>query len=156
MTWTHAPRAPRNRPSSASTGLTTEPRACALRRDSIIRSPFRLPTRTGSKSLSWLGYSRWSTSPWPIPAWPHGTRNGTTMSGGRYGIREGANDGNPDTAGDASFSPLGAPASNLLGPNFTPPFPAYPSGHADVRRGVVPDSAPLLRNRSHSVYLRLG
>jgi hypothetical protein len=25
---------------------------------------------------------------------------------------------------------LGAPASNLLGPNFTPPFPAYPSGHA--------------------------
>jgi hypothetical protein len=27
-------------------------------------------------------------------------------------------------------SPLGAPASNLTGPNFTPPFPAYPSGHA--------------------------
>ena len=26
--------------------------------------------------------------------------------------------------------PLGAPASNLNGPNFTPPFPAYPSGHA--------------------------
>jgi hypothetical protein len=26
--------------------------------------------------------------------------------------------------------PLGAPASNLAGPNFTPPFPAYPSGHA--------------------------
>src|SRR6266436_3127013 len=25
---------------------------------------------------------------------------------------------------------LGAPASNLNGPNFTPPFPAYPSGHA--------------------------
>ena len=24
----------------------------------------------------------------------------------------------------------GAPASNLAGPNFTPPFPAYPSGHA--------------------------
>ena len=33
-------------------------------------------------------------------------------------------------AGDASFTPLGAPASNLHGPNFTPPFPAYPSGHA--------------------------
>ena len=30
----------------------------------------------------------------------------------------------------AKFSPVGAPASNLLGPNFTPPFPAYPSGHA--------------------------
>lgn len=42
----------------------------------------------------------------------------------------GAGDGNADTAGDPAFSPLGAPASNLLGPNFTPPFPAYPSGHA--------------------------
>jgi hypothetical protein len=39
-------------------------------------------------------------------------------------------DGNPATIGDATFMPLGAPASNLTGPNFTPPFPAYPSGHA--------------------------
>jgi PAP2 superfamily len=54
------------------------------------------------------------------------------------GIREsdpgtgptGAGDGNPDTLGDPTFTPLGAPASNLQGPNFTPPFPAYPSGHA--------------------------
>ncbi|MBI3807858.1 MAG: phosphatase PAP2 family protein [Nitrospirae bacterium] len=54
------------------------------------------------------------------------------------GIREsdehtgpsGLGDGNPATAGDPTFSPLGAPASNLTGPNFTPPFPAYPSGHA--------------------------
>jgi hypothetical protein len=54
------------------------------------------------------------------------------------GIREsdegtgptGAGDGNPATMGDPPFSPLGAPASNLNGPNFTPPFPAYPSGHA--------------------------
>ena len=54
------------------------------------------------------------------------------------GIREsdagsgpsGAGDGNPATIGDANFLPLGAPASNLTGPNFTPPFPAYPSGHA--------------------------
>jgi len=54
------------------------------------------------------------------------------------GIREadagsgptGAGDGNPDTIGDVNFRPLGAPASNLMGPNFTPPFPAYPSGHA--------------------------
>ena len=53
------------------------------------------------------------------------------------GIREsdigtgptGAGDGNPATAGDPTFSPLGAPASNLNGPNFTPPFPSYPSGH---------------------------
>lgn len=54
------------------------------------------------------------------------------------GIREadagtgptGAGDGNPATLGDRAFVPLGAPASNLNGPNFTPPFPAYPSGHA--------------------------
>ena len=39
-------------------------------------------------------------------------------------------DGNPDTIGDRRFMPLGAPASNLTGPNFTPPFPSYPSGHA--------------------------
>jgi hypothetical protein len=54
------------------------------------------------------------------------------------GIREadsgtgptGAGDGNPATIGDPDFHLLGAPASNLTGPNFTPPFPAYPSGHA--------------------------
>lgn len=42
----------------------------------------------------------------------------------------GAGDGNPHTIGDPTFTPLGAPASNLTGPNCTPPFPAYPSGHA--------------------------
>ncbi|MDQ6654812.1 MAG: vanadium-dependent haloperoxidase [Verrucomicrobiota bacterium] len=53
------------------------------------------------------------------------------------GIREadpgtgpsGLGDGNPATVGDTTASPLGAPASNLTGPNFTPPFPGYPSGH---------------------------
>ena len=56
------------------------------------------------------------------------------------GIREsdigtgpsGAGDGNAATSGDPTFHPLGAPASNLTGPNFTPPFPAYPSGHAGI------------------------
>lgn len=56
------------------------------------------------------------------------------------GIREsdpgtgptGAGDGNPDTIGDPTWTPLGAPASNLTGPNFTPPFPSYPSGHAGI------------------------
>jgi PAP2 superfamily len=43
---------------------------------------------------------------------------------------DGAGDGNPATVGVPTFTPLGAPASNLTGPNFTPPFPAYPSGHA--------------------------
>jgi hypothetical protein len=56
------------------------------------------------------------------------------------GIREadagsgpsGLGDDNAATIGDPTFSPLGAPASNLNGPNFTPPFPAYPSGHASM------------------------
>jgi len=38
-------------------------------------------------------------------------------------------DGNPGTISDPNFVPMGAPASNLTGPNFTPPFPSYPSGH---------------------------
>ncbi len=59
------------------------------------------------------------------------------------GIREadagtgptGRGDRNTATQGDVDFSPLAAPASNLgdagaTPPNFTPPFPAYPSGHA--------------------------
>jgi len=54
------------------------------------------------------------------------------------GIREsdpgtgltGLGDGNPDTIGDSNFMPLGAPASKLTGPNFTPPLPAYPTRHA--------------------------
>jgi len=74
------------------------------------------------------------------------------------GIREadagtgptGDGDGNPLTEGDPTFTPLGAPASNLLGPDFTPPFPAYPSGHAGfggavfqtLRRFYRTDSIP--------------
>ena len=54
------------------------------------------------------------------------------------GIREadrgtgpsGLGDGNDATTADSDVSPAGAPASNLVGPDFTPPFPSYPSGHA--------------------------
>ena len=42
----------------------------------------------------------------------------------------GLGDGNAATKGNIYFKPLGGQASNLSGPNFTPPFPAYPSGHA--------------------------
>jgi hypothetical protein len=47
----------------------------------------------------------------------------------------GLGDANPLTRGDTTFTPLGAPATNLGSvdpppPDFTPPFPAYPSGHA--------------------------
>ncbi len=45
-------------------------------------------------------------------------------------IRDALLDGNDATVAELDFIPLGAPASNTNGPNFTPPFPAYPSGHA--------------------------
>jgi hypothetical protein len=45
------------------------------------------------------------------------------------GLRASIN-GEPNGSSTPNFTPLGAPASNLTGPNFTPPFPAYPSGHA--------------------------
>jgi Vanadium chloroperoxidase N-terminal domain/FG-GAP-like repeat/PAP2 superfamily/FG-GAP repeat len=45
-------------------------------------------------------------------------------------IRAGDNDGNANTQGNVTWAPLGAPADNGNGTNFTPPFPAYTSGHA--------------------------
>jgi len=47
-------------------------------------------------------------------------------------LRNGDRDGNPRTEGDPNWRPFGAPATNGAGDgvNFTPPFPAYTSGHA--------------------------
>jgi hypothetical protein len=54
------------------------------------------------------------------------------------GVRYADLDGNPDTQADASWIPLGAPASNPRPGeiNFTPPFPAYTSGHATFGAAV--------------------
>jgi hypothetical protein len=49
-------------------------------------------------------------------------------------IRSGDLDGNPATKGDETWEPLGAPGGS--GPNFTPPFPAYVSGHATFGAAV--------------------
>jgi len=46
------------------------------------------------------------------------------------GIRRAAENGNPGTIADPTWTPMGAPASNKNTVNFTPPFPTYPSGHA--------------------------
>ena len=47
------------------------------------------------------------------------------------GQRNSGIDGNPATNAPANWTPLGAPASNQTpGGDFTPPFPAYSSGHA--------------------------
>jgi hypothetical protein len=48
-------------------------------------------------------------------------------------IRNGDSDGNAATVGEMDWSPLGAPRTNPApgeDVNFTPPFPAYISGHA--------------------------
>ncbi len=54
------------------------------------------------------------------------------------GIRYGDADGNSETPGNATWIPLGAPASNPRAGeiNFTPPFPAYTSGHATFGAAV--------------------
>ncbi|MFN0051118.1 MAG: phosphatase PAP2 family protein [Planctomycetales bacterium] len=52
------------------------------------------------------------------------------------GIRRADEDGNPHTDPDPDWEPLGAPASNQSGDNFTPPFPAYTSGHATFGAAV--------------------
>jgi hypothetical protein len=46
----------------------------------------------------------------------------------------GLGDGNPNTHGDVKWTPLGAPMDNgnPNGPYYTPPFPAYTSGHATI------------------------
>jgi hypothetical protein len=64
-------------------------------------------------------------------------------------IRDPLSAGNPHTAPDPTWYPLGAQATNTHGPNFTPPFPSYPSGHATfggalfgVFRHYWPDATP--------------
>lgn len=53
------------------------------------------------------------------------------------GIREGNTDGNPNTIGDRNWEPLGAPGDASRGiADFTPPFPAYSSGHAGFGAAV--------------------
>lgn len=44
-------------------------------------------------------------------------------------IREAATDGNPNTVADPAWVPVGAPGGGMVA-DFTPPFPAYTSGHA--------------------------
>jgi len=44
-------------------------------------------------------------------------------------IRAAGTDGNPDTVADPTWTPLGAPGDGFVS-DFTPPFPAYTSGHA--------------------------
>jgi hypothetical protein len=80
-------------------------------------------------SMSDAGIASWE-SKWHHEFWRPitGIREADAGTGPVGGSQLG--DQNPLTAGVADWTPLGAPASNTVGPNFTPPFPAYPSGHA--------------------------
>ena len=64
-------------------------------------------------------------------------------------IRSADQGGNTAVHPDPNFYPLGAAATNTHGPNFTPPFPAYVSGHAtfggalfEILRKYYPDATP--------------
>ena len=66
-------------------------------------------------------------------------------------IRSAQQGGNTDVQPDASWYPLGAQATNTRGPNFTPPFPAYVSGHAtiggalfQIMRHYYPEKTPFV------------
>ena len=66
-------------------------------------------------------------------------------------IRSTDQHGNPDVTSDPGWYPLGAQATNTRGPNFTPPFPAYVSGHAtiggalfQILRHYYPDATPFV------------
>ncbi len=47
-------------------------------------------------------------------------------------IRSTKQRGNTDVVPDPGWYPLGGQSTNTRGPNFTPPFPAYVSGHATI------------------------
>jgi len=61
------------------------------------------------------------------------------------GIRQ----ADPPLQADPTYYPLGAQDTNTAGPNFTPPFPSYTSGHAafggalfEILRQFWPDATP--------------
>ncbi len=66
-------------------------------------------------------------------------------------IRSTDQGGNTVVETDPGWYPLGAQATNTRGPNFTPPFPAYVSGHAtiggalfQIMRHYYPDGTPFV------------
>lgn len=81
--------------------------------------------------------SAWDTK-WYYQYWRPVTAIRSTDQGGNYAVKP-----NPN------WFPLGGQATNTRGPNFTPPFPAYVSGHATIGgalfetlRHYYPDATP--------------
>lgn len=76
------------------------------------------------------------------------------------GIREADSDGNLLTVADPSWIPLGAPGGTLLDgtviDDFTPPFPAYVSGHATFGAAVFHSLALFYGTDAMSFELESG
>ena len=72
---------------------------------------------------------------------------GTGPSGG---------DGNPATIGDPTSCRSARRRATCTGPNFTPPFPAYPSGHAGFGGALFQILRRFYGTRRHRVHVRLG
>jgi hypothetical protein len=69
-----------------------------------------------------------------------------------HAIREADTDGNPLTTAVPDWTPLGAPAG--LAPGFTPPFPAYVSGHATFGAAVFRSLANFFGTNSYEFDVR--
>jgi hypothetical protein len=67
-------------------------------------------------------------------------------------IRAADTDGNPNTVADPSWAPLGAPGEGVI-PDYTPPFPAYISGHATFGAALFQTLADFYHTDQVSVTL---
>ncbi len=70
------------------------------------------------------------------------------------GIPGAASDGDSTTAADPSWRPFGASVVNLQIPErFTPPFPAYPSGHATFGAAMFQSLTSLFGNNTRFTFV---
>ncbi len=70
------------------------------------------------------------------------------------GIPGAASDGDPTTAADPAWRPFGASVINLDIPErFTPPFPAYPSGHATFGAAMAQSLTSYFGNNTRFTFI---
>jgi hypothetical protein len=70
------------------------------------------------------------------------------------GIPGADNDGDSTTAGDPNWRPFGASVINLDIPErFTPPFPAYPSGHATFGAATMQSLTSVFGNNTRFTFV---
>jgi PAP2 superfamily len=70
------------------------------------------------------------------------------------GVRRGAEDGDPATTGNPTWRPFGASVINAsVAEAFTPPFPAYPSGHATFGAAMAQSIASIFGNNTRFTFV---